>query len=67
MRFFCVLNEIKKNSHPNKELLSQASCKDPNDELREYLKTGKCKTRHCDRSRDDDGDEIEDLNNGMQM
>ena len=38
--------------------------KDLNDELREYLRTGKinkCKSRHCDKSSEDDGDEMEDL------
>ena len=38
--------------------------KDLNDELREYLKTGKinkCKSKHCDKSSEDDGDEMEDL------
>ena len=38
--------------------------KDLNDELREYLRTGKinkCKSKHCDKSSEDDGDEMEDL------
>ena len=37
--------------------------KDLNDELREYLRTGKinkCKSKHCDKSSEDDGDETED-------
>ena len=38
--------------------------KDLNDELREYLRTGKihkCRSKHCDKSSEDDGDEMEDL------
>ena len=52
----------------NQEEPVQQSCKDLNDELREYLKTGKinkCKTKHCDRSSDDDGDEMDDLTNDI--
>ena len=48
----------------NQEGTAQKSCKDLNDEFREYLKTGKisrCKNRHCDRSSDDDGDEMDDI------
>ena len=40
--------------------------KDLNDELREYLRTGKihkCKSKHCDKSSENDGDEMEDLMN----
>ena len=40
------------------------SCKDLNDEFKEYSKTGKvnkCKTKHCDKSSDDDGDEMKVL------
>ena len=41
------------------------SSKEPNDELREYLKTGKnkCKNKNCDRSSDDDGDEMDGILN----
>ena len=38
--------------------------KDLNDELREYLRTGKihrCKAKHCDKSSEDDCNEMEDL------
>ena len=48
----------------NNEYPTQPLGKDLNDELREYLKTGrinKCKSKHCDRNSEDDGDEIEDL------
>ena len=46
------------------ETPSQQTSKDLEDELREYLKTGKvnkCKTKHCDKSSEDDGDEMDDL------
>ena len=48
-----------KNETPVKQ-----TSKDLDDELREYLKTGKinkCKTKHCDKSSEDDGDEMDDL------
>ena len=38
--------------------------KDLNDELREYLRTGKmhkCKAKHCEKSSENDGDKMEDL------
>ena len=43
---------------------TQLSSKDLNDEFKENLKTGKvnkCKTKHCDKSSKNDGDEMEDL------
>ena len=43
---------------------TQPSCKDLNDEFRDYQKkrkVNKCKTKHRDKSSDDDGDEMEDL------
>ena len=45
---------------------TEQSSKQLNDELREYLKTGKitkCKNKHCDRSSEDDGDEMDDILN----
>ena len=34
-----------------------------NDELRANLNMYKCQTRHCDRSSDDDHDEMDDMLN----
>ena len=51
--------ELMSNENP-----IQPIGKDLNDELRKYLKTGrinKCKSKHCDKSSEDDGDEMEDL------
>ena len=48
----------------NNEAPVQQTSKNRNDELREYLKTGKinkCNTKHCDKSSEDDGDEMDDL------
>ena len=48
----------------NNETPVQQTSKDLNDELREFLKTGKiknCKTKRCDKSSEDDGDEMYDL------
>ena len=45
---------------------TQEESKQLKDELREYLKTGKitkCKNKHCDRSSEDDGDEMDDILN----
>ena len=42
----------------------QPVSKDLNGELREYLRTdkiNKCKSKHCDKRSEDDGDEMEDL------
>ena len=48
------------------ECSNQQSSKQLNDDRREYLKTGKinkCKSKHCDRSSDDDGYEMDDILN----
>ena len=45
------------------EAPAQQTGKDLNDELRENLKVGKankCKTKHCDKRSEDDGDEMGD-------
>ena len=50
----------------NQECTIQQSSKEIKDELRECLKTGKiskCKNKHCDRSSDDDGDDMDDIIN----
>ena len=60
-----VFKNATKNVTKN-EVPTQQTSKDLNDELREYLKMGKInkyKTKHLDKSIEDDGDEMDDLMN----
>ena len=59
--FNALMNTQECDCYTQQSSSTQQSSKQLNDELREYLKTGKitkCKNKHCDRS-SDDGEEMD--------